>query len=93
MDREPAALARKAGKDIDLLDAAELPAREWRDPIRGIDAWLTAARAGGLHKPVKRAVSMRLDADVVAWLKDAWPGYQTRANQILREKMLDEMPR
>ena len=34
-----------------------------------------------------------LDADVVAWLKQAGPGYQTRANQILREKMLNELPR
>jgi uncharacterized protein (DUF4415 family) len=33
---------------------------------------------------------MRLDADVVAWLKETGPGYQTRANQILREKMLNE---
>ena len=30
---------------------------------------------------------MRLDADVVEWLKQSGPGYQTRANQILREKM------
>jgi hypothetical protein len=33
---------------------------------------------------------MRLDADVVAWLKQAGPGYQTRADQILREKMVKE---
>jgi uncharacterized protein (DUF4415 family) len=33
---------------------------------------------------VKQAVSMRLDADVVAWLKKPGKGYQTRANRILR---------
>jgi uncharacterized protein (DUF4415 family) len=43
--------------------------------------------------PVKRAVSMRLDADVVAWLKKAGKGYQTRGNRILRERMLDELRR
>ena len=58
--------------------------------IRGLEAWLQTVRAGHLYKPVKQAVSMRLDADVVAWLKQSGPGYQTRANQILREKMLAE---
>jgi uncharacterized protein (DUF4415 family) len=53
-----------------------------------LDAWLNTVRATQLYKPVKQAISMRLDADVVAWLKQAGPGYQTRANQILREKML-----
>lgn len=48
-------------------------------------------RASGLYKPVKQAVSMRLDADVVAWLKESGPGYQTRANRILREKMMKEL--
>jgi uncharacterized protein (DUF4415 family) len=30
---------------------------------------------------------MRLDADVVAWLKSAGPGYQTRIDAILRSIM------
>jgi uncharacterized protein (DUF4415 family) len=93
IDRELAALARENDKDIDLSDAPELPAGAWKNPTRGMDAWLKAARAGGLYKPVKQAVSMRLDADVVAWLKQAGPGYQTRANEILREKMLAKLPR
>jgi uncharacterized protein (DUF4415 family) len=37
---------------------------------------------------VKKAVSLRLDADVIAWLKKDGAGYQTRANNILRERML-----
>jgi uncharacterized protein (DUF4415 family) len=93
MDRELAELARKPESSIDLSDAPELHAAEWKNPIHGMEAWLKAARAGALYKPVKRAVSMRLDADVVAWLKQAGPGYQTRANQILREKMIKELPR
>ena len=52
-----------------------------------MDARLKIVRAG-VYKPVKQAVSMRLDADVVAWLKQDGPGYQTRANRILREKMM-----
>ena len=76
---------------IDTSDAPVLPPPAWEKPIRGTDAWLRTVRAGGLYKPVKQAVSMRLDADVVAWLKAAGPKYQTRANQILREKMMKEL--
>ena len=36
-------------------------------------------------------MSLRLDADVVAWLKKPGKGYQTRANHILRERMLNEL--
>lgn len=37
--------------------------------------------------PAKKLVTMRLDADVVAWLKRNGRGYQTRANKILRSVM------
>jgi uncharacterized protein (DUF4415 family) len=53
------------------------------------DAWKNAIR-GRFYRPVKQAVSLRLDADVVAWLKQPVEGYQTRANRILRERMLTE---
>jgi len=56
-----------------------------------MEAWLKTVRAGRMYKPVKQAVSMRLDAVVVAWLKQSGPGYQTRANRILREKMMREL--
>jgi uncharacterized protein (DUF4415 family) len=36
-------------------------------------------------------VSLRLDADVIAWLKKDGDGYQTRVNRMLREKMLEEL--
>ncbi len=35
----------------------------------------------------KQAVTMRLDTDVVAWLKEGGPKYQTRANAYLRSAM------
>jgi uncharacterized protein (DUF4415 family) len=31
---------------------------------------------------------MRLDADVVEWLKGYGPGYQTKANMLLRHAMV-----
>ena len=40
---------------------------------------------------VKEAVSLRLDADVLAWLKKDGAGYQTRVNKMLRERMLAEL--
>lgn len=43
---------------------------------------------GRFYRPVKRPVTLRLDADVIAWLKKDGPGYQTRANRILRTEML-----
>jgi len=35
-------------------------------------------------------VSLRLDADVIAWLKKDGAGYQTRANRMLWERMMPE---
>jgi len=40
-----------------------------------------------MFKPVKVAVTCKLDADIVAWLKQGGKGYQTRMNTILREAM------
>jgi len=41
-----------------------------------------------LYKPIKQVVQIRIDADVLEWLKSNGPGYQTRANSILRKAML-----
>jgi uncharacterized protein (DUF4415 family) len=40
------------------------------------------------YKPIKRTVNVRLDADVIDWLKSEGQGYQTRMNAILRREML-----
>jgi uncharacterized protein (DUF4415 family) len=37
--------------------------------------------------PVKEQLTIRLDADVLAWLKSQGKGYQTRINRILRVVM------
>jgi len=41
------------------------------------------------YRPAKRPVTMRLDEDVVEWLKGFGPGYQTKANLLLRHAMLN----
>ncbi|HEV2135550.1 MAG TPA: BrnA antitoxin family protein [Terracidiphilus sp.] len=49
-----------------------------------ITDWSKAVR-GGLYRPVKRPLSLRLDADVVDWFQRQGEGYQTRMNAVLRE--------
>jgi len=41
----------------------------------------------GMYKARKKAVTLRLDADVLAWFKREGRGYQTRINRVLRGVM------
>lgn len=43
--------------------------------------------------PAKRQLTIRLDADVLIWLKANGRGYQTRINRILRAAMESKPPR
>ena len=47
----------------------------------------------GLYRPLKRAVTMRIDADVLAWFQRGGKGYQTRINRALRQVMWEEQGR
>jgi uncharacterized protein (DUF4415 family) len=49
---------------------------------------LAGEELAAMYRPVKRKISVRVDADVLAWLKSGDDGYQTRLNQTLREAML-----
>jgi len=80
--RDLAALAALPDDQIDTSDIPELPPSAWKDAVRG-----------KFYRPVKQAVSLRLDADVVAWLRKPGKGYQTRANYLLRQQMLADMRR
>ncbi|MDR2517562.1 MAG: BrnA antitoxin family protein [Spirochaetaceae bacterium] len=40
--------------------------------------------------PVKVPLSIKIDADVLAWFKAGGKGYQTRINAVLRDAMLQE---
>jgi uncharacterized protein (DUF4415 family) len=44
-----------------------------------------------MYKARKKAVTLRLDADVLAWFKKSGSGYQTRINGALRKLMKEEM--
>ncbi len=80
--KELSALAAMSDDQIDTSEIPELPPAAWKDAVRG-----------RFYRPVKQAVSMRLDADVIAWLKKPGKGYQTRANRILRQRMLEQIRR
>lgn len=45
-------------------------------------AWWSKAKV--VRPEPKRAVSLRLDADVLAWFRRQGDGYQTRINAVLR---------
>jgi uncharacterized protein (DUF4415 family) len=42
---------------------------------------------GKFYRPIKKSLTIRLDADVLAWLKSQGRGYQTRLNKLLRAAM------
>jgi len=50
-------------------------------------------KATAAWPPVKKQLTIRLDADVLAWLKGHGRGYQTRINRILRVVMESQPPR
>ncbi|WP_323154369.1 BrnA antitoxin family protein [Pseudomonas alvandae] len=66
-------LAKLDDADIDTSDIPELDENFFR--------------RAELRVPVKQAVTIRLDADVVEWFKGQGAGYQTRINQLLRQYM------
>ena len=72
--RDIATIAAKIDATIDFSDMPEV-----------ID-W-TGAEIGRFYRPTKRPVTIRLDDDVIDWLKSYGRGYQTKANLLLRHAM------
>jgi uncharacterized protein (DUF4415 family) len=68
-------LAHRPDSEIDFSDIPE---------IRQLPS---DAVIGKFYRPKKQSVTLRLDADVLAWLKSSGDGYQTRVNTYLRQFM------
>lgn len=68
------ALEHMKDEDIDLSDIPEK--LDWSNAI-----------VGKFYRPVKKSLTIRIDADVLAWVKRSGKGYQTRINTYLREAM------
>ena len=54
------------------------------------ERWAQAMRRDEFFRPIKKQTTVRIDADVLAWLKSQGEGHLTRINEILRERMLAE---
>jgi uncharacterized protein (DUF4415 family) len=52
---------------------------------------LQGMKIAEFYRPLKKPVTLRLDADVLAWFKKDGKRYQTRINQALRRIMDREM--
>lgn len=71
---ELAALAAMPDEEIDTSEIPEVT--DWSKAV-----------VGRFYRPVKETVTIRLDADVLDWLKQGGKGYQTRVNKLLRAVM------
>jgi uncharacterized protein (DUF4415 family) len=71
------ALKQRPDSEIDQSDIPELTDRFWRNAVRN-----------PYYRPIKQQLTLRLDADLVAWFKrraKEGRGYQTGINRALRE--------
>jgi len=75
--RELAEVAAKPESEIDFSDIPATTAADWQ-----------GAERGRFYRPVKQQLTIRIDADVLEWLKAQGEGYQSRLNEILRKAML-----
>ena len=76
-EAELAALAAMPDDQIDLSDIPEATEAFWKNAKRGV-----------FTRPTKESTTVRIDSDVLAWLRSRGKGYQTRINAILRREML-----
>jgi uncharacterized protein (DUF4415 family) len=75
--RKLARLAARPDAEIDFSDIPPLKQSFWENAVRN-----------PFYRPLKQQLTVRLDADVVAWLRQHGKGYQTRLNRMLRDAML-----
>ena len=66
---------------VGRLKASAEPTRSRRGLPRDVSEY---------YRPIKKPVTLRLDADIIAWFQRQGRGYQTRINRALRKLMLEE---
>jgi uncharacterized protein (DUF4415 family) len=77
---ELAALAARPDEEIDYSDIPPLDEAFWSKAVQG-----------RFYKPTKTSTTIRIDSDVLAWLRAQGKGYQSRINAILRREMLSSL--
>jgi uncharacterized protein (DUF4415 family) len=80
--KELAALSAKPERNIDYSDLPPATRKDWVGAVRG-----------KFYRPIKQQLTVRIDADVLVWLKSRGKGYQSRLNAILRAAMLSKARR
>ena len=68
---------------LEILPDAEIDTSDIPEVVKWTDA-----QRGLFYRPVKKQITLRLDADVLAWFKRTAPGgrgYQTEINRALRQ--------
>ena len=76
-------LPRIDGLKDSEIDYSDIPALDKSFFTKATEVW----------PPTKRQVTVRIDTDVLEWLKAHGRGYQTRMNRILRAAMESPQPR
>jgi len=71
-------LKKLAARPYEEIDLSDIPEIRELPPDTVI---------GKFYRPKKETVTIRLDSDVLAWLKASGNGYQTRINSFLRMLM------
>src|ERR1700733_1577940 len=74
-------LAKRPDCELDFSDIPELTEKFWQNAV-----------PNPFYKPVKKQVTLRIDADILAWLRQQGKdGYQSRLNAVLRQVMLEDL--
>ena len=63
------------------------------NPVLPPEKWALAMRRDEFFKPIKKQTTVRIDADVLEWLKSKGEGHISRVNQILRAAMMADLKR
>jgi len=63
-------------RSLDRAEVPQLPPTQW-----------AKGAIGKYYRPLKSQISVRVDNDVLDWLRSKGEGYLTRINAILRKQM------
>lgn len=74
------ALKAMPDSEIDYSDIPPLTEKFWQN-----------AKPNPFYRPNKTSTTVRIDSDVLAWLRSQGRGYQSRINAILRREMLESV--
>lgn len=77
-DRQRRQLQRLASLPDSGIDFSDAPEKK---------AQPSAIEVGRFYRPIKQLISLRVDAEVLAWFRGRGKKYQTYMNQVLRREM------